>query len=165
MNFNLRAMSSVDPGMANKLTFERLPAPRPERSHGQPNDQGGVEAPAPQKTHAPRRSEDQLHIAPGERDLLGLSSIIREWLVPLLVRDFMAEYEAAMQKTHVNSHEEAKNGPLNKNLAPLHNLIISSANGSSELPKTSRGTETGKKGLRSGKSVANRNKATFETGV
>jgi hypothetical protein len=51
----------------------------------------GVTSPSPTKTRA-SRNRSLLKIAPCEEDLDALKPLLSAWLVPLLVREFLAEH-------------------------------------------------------------------------
>jgi hypothetical protein len=55
-----------------------------------------------QKTTRARRTA-RLLIVGGEPDLEALTSVIDEWLVPLLVKEFLAIHPFSTQKSEVNS--------------------------------------------------------------
>jgi hypothetical protein len=47
---------------------------------------------------AVRKSKTDLQLVSGERDINLLSSAIREWIVPVLVRDFLTEHPITVSK-------------------------------------------------------------------
>jgi hypothetical protein len=57
-----------------------------------------------------RKSDPLIVLAPGDPDHSALSSVITEWLVPLLVKEFLAEYwqspERDSQDTTIGVHGE-----------------------------------------------------------
>ena len=56
--------------------------------------------------HAPKRMTS-LRLPSGERDLDAIRTVIGEWLVPLLVEEFLAEYEASTANAEVDAGQFA----------------------------------------------------------
>jgi hypothetical protein len=52
-----------------------------------------------------RQLETELVVKGGQTDPESVRSVIREWFVPLLVREFMAEQQAIQAKTTVTSRK------------------------------------------------------------
>ena len=58
---------------------------------------------------APRRVTTQLQLPTGKRDVTALTSVIDEWLVPLLVKEFLAELNAGAKPS--DAHKTQPKGP------------------------------------------------------
>jgi hypothetical protein len=54
-------------------------------------------------TSSPRRPEVSVVIAPAVRDIDSINSAIKGWIVPLLVKEFLAEHGCRSAETEANS--------------------------------------------------------------
>jgi len=75
------------------------------------------------RRRAVRKPKTDLQLVSGERDIDLLSSAVREWIVPVLVRDFLAEHpigvsknEAVFNNSTTGVHGEEGAGSTRMNL-------------------------------------------------
>lgn len=62
----------------------------------------------PNSGRSKRGPQTEVRIGAGEPDVALLSSVIREWIVPALVREFLAEHPTGGSKAEVNSANELR---------------------------------------------------------
>lgn len=58
---------------------------------------------SPSTASAQKRMTTQLRLPTGERELQALMAVIGDWIVPLLVREFLAEHSATEANTNQRS--------------------------------------------------------------
>jgi hypothetical protein len=60
------------------------------------------------------RNRVGLEIAEGELDLSHLSALLRDWMVPVMVKQFLAEREAGTLSSKANSRERTSQALVRK---------------------------------------------------